>query len=193
MHADEGTTTAGASIFLPFYYSLIAMIIMILYLIYTKQLKSVIQNTPKGYVAILFGLYSLIVCLCTQNLLGTAQTLGMIAIAIFIMYYRKHVDERLFTFIVDTCCLLSILCFIYGLLEYVTIVERSFLVSGPTKKIDVSLCGFFLFAARFACPHETVIDLPQEGEGVWEIGNIFYCLFVIGGMCTFLWTLFDFV
>lgn len=113
-----------ASIFLPFYYSLIALIIMIFYLIYTKQLKSVVQNTPKGYVALLFGLYSLIVCLCTQNLLGTAQTIGMIAISIFIMYYRKHVDERLFTFIVDTCCLLSILCFIYGVLEYVTIVER---------------------------------------------------------------------
>lgn len=113
-----------ASIFLPFYYGLIAMIILIIYLIYTKQLKNVIKSTPKGYVALLFILYSLIVCLFSKNLMGTGQTIGMFAIAIFIMYYRKHVDERLFTFIVDTCCLLSILCFAYGLLEYATIVER---------------------------------------------------------------------
>lgn len=113
-----------ASIFLPFYYGLITMIILIIYLVRTKQLRKVIADTPKGYVALLFGAYALIVCLCTQNLMGSAQTIGMIAIAIFIMYYRKHVDERLFTFIIDTCCLLSILCFLYGLLEYVTIVER---------------------------------------------------------------------
>lgn len=112
------------SIFLPFYFGLMAIVLLILYLIYTKQLKSVIENTPKGNIALLFSLYSLMLCLYFHNLLGLAESIGMAGVMIFIMYYRKHVDERLFTFIVDTCCLMSILCFMYGLMEYAAIVER---------------------------------------------------------------------
>lgn len=113
-----------ASIFLPFYFGLITMLALVIYLAYTKQLKEIIKNTPKGYIALIFGFYSLVLCMFNKNLLGTAQTLGMLLSMIFIMYYRKHVDERLLTMIIDICCLFSLFCFVYGVFEYAAISER---------------------------------------------------------------------
>lgn len=112
------------TLFLPYYFSLAAMVGVVIYLIYTRQLKSVIENTPRGWFALLFSAYSLAVSLSFQNYLGVGQSLGMMLIVIFILFYREHVNERLFTFIVDTCCLVSICCFIWGLMEYAKIVDR---------------------------------------------------------------------
>lgn len=112
------------SMFLPYYFGVASLVLLVIYLVATKQLKTVIQDTPKGYMVMLFMLYIFIVSLTHHNYMGVGQSLGMCAIALFIMYYRKHVNHRLFTFIVDTCCLMSILSFIYGLIDYSIIVER---------------------------------------------------------------------
>lgn len=112
------------TIFLPYYIGLSAMIGVTIYLIFTKKLKSVIQNTPRSKWALLFGFYSLAISLYNKNVQGIGQSIGMIFIIIFIFYYRKNVNERLFTFIVDTCCLVSICCFIWGLMEYSKIIDR---------------------------------------------------------------------
>ena len=111
-------------IFLPHYFSLAAMVGVAIYLIYTKQLKKIIFNTPRGHWALIFGGLSMIVSLYYQNYRGFMQCIGIVFVAIFILYYRNYVDERLFTFIVDTCCLLSLCCFVWGLLEYAQIVDR---------------------------------------------------------------------
>lgn len=112
------------TIFLPYYFSLAAMAGVTIYLIITKQLRHVILSTKRGYWALLFCLFSFSVSSYYHNYMGMGQSLGLILIVIFILYYRKHVDERLFTFIVDMCCLASIICFIWGLMEYVSIVDR---------------------------------------------------------------------
>ncbi|MGN1343037.1 MAG: O-antigen ligase family protein [Traorella sp.] len=112
------------TMFLPYYFGLIAIGCVIVYLIFTKQLKKVICNTPKSVYAIIFCIYSFGVSLYHHNELGMIQSIGLLMIALFIMFYRNNVNDRLFTFIIDTCCLLSICCCIWGLLEYASIVER---------------------------------------------------------------------
>lgn len=112
------------TIFLPFYISYIAMGFLVFYLIWKRELMDVIRSTPRGIFAILFSFYSLSISLAHDNFQGTFQSLGMLLIVFFILFYRKHINERLFTFIVDACCLLSIGCFVWGLMEYVKIIDR---------------------------------------------------------------------
>lgn len=57
-------------------------------------------------------------------MLGMGQSLGLIIIVIINRFYRYNLNERLFTFIIDLCCFLSIFCFLYGLIEYVQIINR---------------------------------------------------------------------
>lgn len=112
------------SLFLPYIPGLIILVLGLIYLLITKQLKEA-MNTPlfKNY-AFVFSIYSLLVSLFHENLLGAGQSLGMVVVVFFTAFYRKNVNERLFTFIIDLCCLLSIGCFVYGLFEYAQIVER---------------------------------------------------------------------
>ncbi len=112
------------TLFLPSYVSLAAMVAVMIYLIYTRQLAEVIQATPRGKYAILFCFLFLAVSLYHQNLFGAAQCLGLFFVAVFILYYRKHINHRLLTFIIDASCLISICCFIWGLMEYWKIVNR---------------------------------------------------------------------
>ena len=66
-----------------------------------------------------FCLYSFLVSLFHDNMLGMGQSLGLIIIVIINRFYRYNLNERLFTFIIDLCCFLSIFCFLYGLLFFV--------------------------------------------------------------------------
>lgn len=112
------------TIFLPYYFSLAAMVGVTIYLVCTRQLKDVFVSTPKSVWAIIFCLYSFAVSCYYNNYMGMGQSLGLFFIVIFILFYRKNLNPRLFTFIVDMCCLASICCFIWGFMEYASIVER---------------------------------------------------------------------
>ncbi len=112
------------SMFLPYYFGFIAMGIVLIYLIVTKQLKNIILNTPKGLMPLIFSIYTVIVSIYHGNNIGTIQGLGIFVVSIFIMFYRENIDKRLFTCIIDVCCLGSICCFAWGILEYLSIIEK---------------------------------------------------------------------
>ena len=112
------------SMFLPYYIGFIAMGIVCIYLITTKQLKNIIQKTPKGSMVIVFSIYTTCVSFYHGNNIGMIQGVGLLFIGMFIMFYRENVDERLFTCIIDICCLASICCFMWGILEYLSIIDR---------------------------------------------------------------------
>lgn len=112
------------SLFLPYTIGLTILVLGLIYLLITKQLKDALTTPLIKNYAFLFSIYSLLVSLFHKNLLGAGQSLGMIVVVLFTAFYRKNVNDRLFTFIIDLCCLLSIACFLYGLLEYAHIVDR---------------------------------------------------------------------
>ena len=74
------------TIFLPHYFSLAAMVGVVIYLVYTKQLKKVILGTPRGYWALIFGGMSMAVSLYYQNYRGFMQCVGIVFVAVFILY-----------------------------------------------------------------------------------------------------------
>ena len=113
-----------ASIFLPFVGSIAAILFVISYLLYKRKLWSIIKSVPKaGYLLSFLGITT-IVSLVYGNYLGALCGIGMLAIFIFILFYRTVINERLFEFIIDASCLASLFCFAWALMEYYSIVRE---------------------------------------------------------------------
>ncbi len=113
-----------ASIFLPFVGSIIAILFVISYLLYKRKLWSIIKTVPKaGYLLSFIGVTTIVAYLY-GNYLGALCGVGMLAIFIFILFYRTVINERLFEFIIDASCLASLFCFAWALMEYYSIVRE---------------------------------------------------------------------
>lgn len=112
------------SLFLPYYFPMIAMIAAVIYAIYRGKIQTAFKNNKRNWWLIIFFGIIFTTSLIYKNITGIVGSIGILFILLFIMFYRDVVTKRLFTFIVDTCCIASILCFIWGLLEYNHIVYR---------------------------------------------------------------------
>lgn len=113
-----------ASIFLPFYVSMIAMIGVLFYLIIKRRLFGIIQRVSRSWYAIGFCLLTSIVAGCYGNWLGMACGFGILCIFLFIFYFRTIIHKRLLELIFDVCCVLSIACAVWSIVEYVEICQR---------------------------------------------------------------------
>ena len=59
-----------------------------------------------------------------KNILGALATLGIFIAIILMVYYRKHINQSTFEFIIDMLIVLSILWAIYGIYEQFQIYHR---------------------------------------------------------------------
>ena len=112
------------SIFLPYFCSIAAIIIVLIYLAFTGRLIRIIRTTPRSLFAFVFAGLSVVVSLCYGNLLGVVQTLGMLLILIYYMFYRSVISKRLFVLLIDACCIISIFCFIWALMVNIKITKK---------------------------------------------------------------------
>ncbi len=114
---------ALCSIFLPFFCSLTVIVIILLYLLIKGRLPKIIQTYPKSYYLFGFCGINVIVSLIYHNYLGTVCSLGIAIVVLFILFYRSKVTLRLFELCVDACCIISLFCFVWALMEYYSIVQ----------------------------------------------------------------------
>ena len=114
---------AVCSIFLPFFCSLTLIGIILLYLLCKGRMPAIIKEYPKAYYVFAFCALTGAVSLFYQNYLGAVCTLGIAAVFLFILFYRTKVTARLFELIVDACCIISLFCFLWALMEYYSIVQ----------------------------------------------------------------------
>lgn len=112
-----------ASIFLPFYIPMATIVIVLLYLVFKGKLLSVINAVPKAWFLLGFLAITTIVAYLSGNTLGGLCGIGMTVIFLFILFYRTTINPRLFEFIIDACCLVSLFCFVWSLMEYYSIVH----------------------------------------------------------------------
>lgn len=113
----------AASIFLPFYCSIVAILLVLMYLTYKKKIPSIVRQFPKAMYPIAFSVITLVVSLIYGNYLGAVCSLGIFIIFLFILFYRSMITERLFELIVDASCIVSLFCFGWALLEYSSIIQ----------------------------------------------------------------------
>lgn len=113
-----------ASIFLPFYVSMITIIGVLLYLIIKRRLFTIVQSVSKSWYAIGFCLLTSIVAGCYGNWLGLACGIGILCMFLFMFYFRTIIHKRLLELILDVCCILSVFCAVWSIVEYIEICQR---------------------------------------------------------------------
>lgn len=112
------------SIFLPFYCCLIAIACTLVYLLVKKRWKPIIYEVPRSKWAIGFCLLTSFVAFVNGNYLGGVCAIGILLLLLFIFYYRTIINKRLFELLMDACCIISLFCFAWALMEYFRIITR---------------------------------------------------------------------
>lgn len=112
------------SIFLPFYCCLIAIACTLVYLLVKKRWKNIINEVPRSKWAIGFCLLTSLVAFVNGNYLGGVCAIGILLLLLFIFYYRTIINKRLFELLLDACCIISLFCFAWALMEYFRIIHR---------------------------------------------------------------------
>lgn len=112
------------SLFLPFYCCLIAIACVLVYLFLKKRLRAIIHETPRANWAIGFCLLTSVVAFVNGNILGGFCAIGILLLLMFIFYYRCIINKRLFELLMDACCIISLFCFAWSIMEYFRIIDR---------------------------------------------------------------------
>ena len=95
-----------------------------IYLLVSKKAIIALKQTPQIKFLYLFVLISLSISIIHKNILGALATLGIFIAIILMVYYRKHINQSTFEFIIDMLIVLSILWAIYGIYEQFQIYHR---------------------------------------------------------------------
>ena len=112
------------SLTFPFYLLGPILLIEFLYLIISKKAITALKQTPKVKYLYLFVLVSLFISLIHKNILGALATIGIFIFIVFMVYYRKHINQSTFEFIIDMLIILSIFWAFYGIYEQFQIYHR---------------------------------------------------------------------
>ena len=108
----------------PFYILGPILLIEFIYLLVSKKAIIALKQTPQIKFLYLFVLISLSISIIHKNILGALATLGIFIVIILMVYYRKHINQSTFEFIIDMLIVLSILWAIYGIYEQFQIYHR---------------------------------------------------------------------
>lgn len=110
-------------IYLPFYCSLIAVVLVLLYLLIKGRIKEILRQFPTAKYALFFSCLTGIVSVFHENYLGALCSLGLFVVFLFVFFFRSIISKRLFELIVDASCIVSLFCFGWALLEYYSIIQ----------------------------------------------------------------------
>lgn len=122
-HHQRYIIVAVFSMFLPFYMCGGILIFLTLRLLWKGEIQEAYRQIPKSRFIIYFSLLSAIVSLFYQNYYGFVCSIGILVILSFVLYYRIHIDSRLFEYITNCITVLSIFAALYGLIEYIGILN----------------------------------------------------------------------
>lgn len=111
------------SIFLPFFCSLIAIAGVLLYLLFKRRMLDIINQVPRAWFAIAFCIITCFVAFASGNILGGFCAIGILLLLLFVFFYRTIINKRLFELLLDACCIISLFCFFWALMEYANIVR----------------------------------------------------------------------
>lgn len=123
-HNQRYIIVAIISMFLPFYMCGAVIAFLTIRLLIKGEIQEAYKQIPRSRFIIYFCILSLIVSLFYQNYYGAACSIGLLIILSFILYYRMHITAELFSFITDVTIVLSIFAALYGLIEYIGVLNN---------------------------------------------------------------------
>lgn len=122
-HNQRYIIVAIFSMFLPFYMCGAILIFLTIRLLLKGEIQQTYKQTPKSRYILFFCLLTFIVSLFYKNYIGALCSIGLLFIFSFVLYYRINVTEELFEFITNVIIVMSIFAALYGLVEYMAILN----------------------------------------------------------------------
>ncbi|CKA15433.1 O-antigen ligase family protein [Streptococcus pneumoniae] len=112
------------SIFLPFYLFVVVLCLYIISLIFTGDMKSILQKMGEHPMLLLFLSYSTVISILAQNWMGLVASVGMFLFTIFFLHYQSILSHKFFRLILQFVLFGSVLSAVFASLEHFQIVKK---------------------------------------------------------------------
>lgn len=112
------------SIFLPFYLFVVVLCLYIISLIFTGDMKSILQKMGEHPMLLLFLSYSTVISILAQNWMGFVASVGMFLFTIFFLHYQSILSHKFFRLILQFVLFGSVLSAAFASLEHFQIVKK---------------------------------------------------------------------
>ncbi|HEU9031545.1 TPA: O-antigen ligase family protein [Streptococcus pneumoniae] len=112
------------SIFLPFYLFVVVLCLYIISLIFTGDMKSILQKMGEHPMLLLFLSYSTVISILAQNWIGLVASVGMFLFTIFFLHYQSILSHKFFRLILQFVLFGSVLSAAFASLEHFQIVKK---------------------------------------------------------------------
>lgn len=112
------------SIFLPFYLFVVVFCLYIISLIFTGDMKSILQKMGEHPMLLLFLGYSTVISILAQNWMGLVASVGMFLFAILFLHYQSILSHKFFRLILQLILFGSVLSAAFASLEHFQIVKK---------------------------------------------------------------------
>ncbi|CMX96243.1 O-antigen ligase family protein [Streptococcus pneumoniae] len=112
------------SIFLPFYLFVVVLCLYIISLIFTGDMKSILQKMGEHPMLLLFLSYSTVISILAQNWMGLVASGGMFLFTIFFLHYQSILSHKFFRLILQFVLFGSVLSAAFASLEHFQIVKK---------------------------------------------------------------------
>ncbi|HEW5882632.1 TPA: O-antigen ligase family protein [Streptococcus pneumoniae] len=112
------------SIFLPFYLFVVVLCLYIISLIFTGDMKSILQKMGEHPMLLLFLSYSTVISILAQNWMGLVASVGMFLFIIFFLHYQSILSHKFFRLILQFVLFGSVLSAAFASLEHFQIVKK---------------------------------------------------------------------
>lgn len=112
------------SIFLPFYLFVVVLCLYIISLIFTGDMKSILQKMGEHPMLLLFLSYSTVISILAQNWMGLVDSVGMFLFTIFFLHYQSILSHKFFRLILQFVLFGSVLSAVFASLEHFQIVKK---------------------------------------------------------------------
>ncbi|HEU2689814.1 TPA: O-antigen ligase family protein [Streptococcus pneumoniae] len=112
------------SIFLPFYLFVVVFCLYIISLIFTGDMKSILQKMGEHSMLLLFLGYSTVISILAQNWMGLVASVGMFLFTILFLHYQSILSHKFFRLILQFVLFGSVLSAAFASLEHFQIVKK---------------------------------------------------------------------
>ncbi|HEW0119376.1 TPA: O-antigen ligase family protein [Streptococcus pneumoniae] len=112
------------SIFLPFYLFVVVLCLYIISLIFTGDMKSILQKMGEHPMLLIFLSYSTVISILAQNWMGLVASVGMFLFTIFFLHYQSILSHKFFRLILQFVLFGSVLSAAFASLEHFQIVKK---------------------------------------------------------------------
>ncbi|HGQ2395760.1 TPA: O-antigen ligase family protein [Streptococcus pneumoniae] len=112
------------SIFLPFYLFVVVLCLYIISLIFTGDMKSILQKMGEHPMLLLCLSYSTVISILAQNWMGLVASVGMFLFTIFFLHYQSILSHKFFRLILQFVLFGSVLSAAFASLEHFQIVKK---------------------------------------------------------------------